>query len=124
MSRVVHFEIHASDPVNLAEFYRNVFDWEIKKTEGMDYWLISTGPEDQPGINGGMLLRRGELAGEDHGMNAFVCTVQVENLDEIVKRVIENGGKQTVETNDISGVGKFAYFKDSDGNQFGVLQPA
>lgn len=34
MKRVIHFEIHASDPVRAAKFYTDVFGWKIKKYEG------------------------------------------------------------------------------------------
>ena len=53
MPRVVHFEINAKKPELLAEFYEKVFGWEIEKWEGpVDYWLITTGKEDESGING------------------------------------------------------------------------
>ncbi len=44
MSRVVHFEIHATDPERLVAFYTDLFGWTIQKWDGpMDYWLIHTG---------------------------------------------------------------------------------
>ncbi len=58
MPRPVHFEIHADDPERAAAFYRSVFDWEIEKWEGpREYWLVTTGPEGTPGINGGLMKR-------------------------------------------------------------------
>ena len=55
MPRIVHFEILARDPDSLANFYRNVFGWKIKKWEGpVDYWLVSTREEGQ-GIDGALL---------------------------------------------------------------------
>jgi predicted enzyme related to lactoylglutathione lyase len=45
MGRVVHFEIHASDPDRAERFYRRVFAWEISRSEGapVDYRLITIG---------------------------------------------------------------------------------
>ena len=58
MPRVVHFEIHADDPERAVNFYQDVFGWQIVKWEGpQDYWLITTGPDDEPGINGGLMKR-------------------------------------------------------------------
>ena len=58
MPRVAHFEIHADQPERAIKFYTNVFDWTIEKWNGpQDYWLITTGEEDQPGINGGLMKR-------------------------------------------------------------------
>jgi predicted enzyme related to lactoylglutathione lyase len=34
MSRVLNFEIHASDPETMAAFYTALFGWTIRKWEG------------------------------------------------------------------------------------------
>ena len=39
MPRVVHFEIHATEPEQLVAFYAGLFGWTFTKAEGMDYWL-------------------------------------------------------------------------------------
>ncbi|HPT75026.1 MAG TPA: VOC family protein, partial [Methanomassiliicoccaceae archaeon] len=53
MPRVIHFEIPAEDPERAVEFYKKVFGWKIDKWEGpIDYWLVMTGENDEPGING------------------------------------------------------------------------
>ncbi|MFA6254292.1 MAG: VOC family protein [Candidatus Paceibacterota bacterium] len=62
-NRVIHFEIHARDPVKMAKFYENVFGWEIKEWTPPDgvklkdenrYWGIMTAPMDskEMGIDG------------------------------------------------------------------------
>ena len=57
MPRVVHFEIHADDPERAISFYNSVFDWEFQKWEGpLEYWMIITGAEGTPGINGGAIV--------------------------------------------------------------------
>ena len=57
MPRVVHFEIHADDPERAANFYQSVFGWQFQKWEGpLEYWMIITGPEGTPGINGGTVV--------------------------------------------------------------------
>ena len=56
MPRVVHFEIHAGDCERAAKFYKTVFGWEFQKWEGpTEYWMVMTGSDDQPGINGGLV---------------------------------------------------------------------
>jgi uncharacterized protein len=55
MSGVVHFEFPADGPEQVTEFYKKTLDWKIQKWEGpVDYWLISTGEDSEPGINGGI----------------------------------------------------------------------
>src|SRR5918993_4170444 len=60
MGRVVHFEIHAENPERAIAFYRELFGWEFTRWEGpMPYWLIRTGGAGEPGIDGGLMQRRG-----------------------------------------------------------------
>jgi hypothetical protein len=60
MSCVVHFEIPADDLERVAGFYRKVLGWEIQKWEGsMDYGLISTGKDSEPGIHGSIAKKKG-----------------------------------------------------------------
>lgn len=121
MPRVVHFEIHAADPARGVKFYENVFGWTFQKWEGpMEYWLITTGPDDQPGINGGLLPRRGEIDGE--AVIAYVCTVDVADLDASIATVAANGGTMAVPKMPIPGMGWLAYCKDTEGNIFGMMQ--
>ena len=122
--RVVHFEIHAAAPDRAERFYKRVFDWEIRRWDGapVDYRLITTGSDDDPGINGAIVERRGRLDGT--AVTAFVCTVDVEDLAAVEKAVPEAGGEQVVDRQELEGVGSFAYFKDTEGNIFGAMQSA
>jgi predicted enzyme related to lactoylglutathione lyase len=58
MSRVIHFDLSAKNPERASTFYSNIFDWKIEKFDGPDdYWVITTGSDDEPGINGGLMSR-------------------------------------------------------------------
>jgi len=121
MPRVVHFEIHAADPDRAVNFYKTLFGWTFQKWEGpMDYWLITTGPNEQPGINGGLVRRQGEIDGQ--AVIAYVCTVDVENLDASVQTAVDNGGQIALPKMPIPGMGWLAYCKDTEGNIFGMMQ--
>ena len=121
MPRVVHFEIHASDPERAVTFYEKVFGWSFQKWEGpMEYWLIVTGPDDKPGINGGLVRRRGEIDGE--AVIAYVCTVDVDEIDKTTATVEENGGSIALPKMPIPGMGWLVYCKDTEGNIFGMMQ--
>ncbi len=122
MPRPVHFEIHAGDPERAINFYQTCFGWSFKKWEGpMPYWLITTGPDDQPGINGGLLPRQGEIDGQ--AVIAYICTLGVESVDESVATVTANGGTIALPKMPIPGMGWLAYCKDTEGNIFGMMQP-
>jgi uncharacterized protein len=121
MPRVVHFEIHAADPERAVNFYKTLFGWTFQKWEGpMDYWLVTTGPNDQPGINGGLVRRQGEIDGQ--AVIAYVCTVDVENVDASVQTAVDNGGQIALPKMPIPGMGWLAYCKDTEGNIFGMMQ--
>src|SRR5579871_2352823 len=97
MPRVVHFEIHATDPDRLLAFYAGLFGWEFQKWDGpMDYWLINTGPADEPGINGGLFRRRGAAPVYGKATNAYVCTVDVPSARASLTRAVELGGAVAV----------------------------
>ncbi|MEW6210326.1 MAG: VOC family protein [Acidobacteriota bacterium] len=116
MPRVVHFEISADDPARAVKFYSDVFGWEIQKWDGpQDYWLVRTGEDGKPGINGGLFKRQGPMTGH-------VNTVEVDDLDAFVSKVIESGGSVVVEKMAIPGVGWLVYCKDTEDSIFGLHQ--
>ncbi len=124
-NRLAHFEIHASNPEKLAEFYGGVFGWEIKKWEGgqMEYWMIMTGDKDAPGgINGGLLRRQGDAAANGQAVNAFVCTVVVDSYDEMHNKILAADGTVAMPKMALTGMAWQGYYKDPDGNIFGLHQ--
>ncbi len=116
MPRVVHFEIPADDPERAIEFYNKVFGWKIEKWEGpFDYWLVTTGEEDEPGINGAINTRE---------MGQMVKNViGVENFDEYAQKIEKAGGKMLMDKQTIPGVGSMASFEDSEGNLLVIMEP-
>lgn len=116
MARVTHFEINADEPERAVSFYQDVFGWEIQKWEGpVDYWLITTGREDEPGIDGALMKRTDPTA-------ATWNTVEVDSVDDHVSKVEASGGSVVVPKMAIPGVGYQAYCRDTEGNVFGIHQ--
>jgi len=115
MGRVVHFEIPADDPQRASEFYETVFGWSFHKWDGpVEYWLVGTGNEGDPGINGGMNRR----SRPDEGV---VNTIGVDSVDNSVEAIVAAGGTIIMPKTAIPGVGYLAYFRDTEGNTFGVM---
>ena len=117
MNRVVHFEIHAENLNRAARFYGELLGWKFDKWMPEEYWLITTGPPDEPGINGGLFRRKGHVEG-----SSVICTIQVASVDDSVERVMALGGSNVVPKKGIPGVGWLAYSKDTEGNIFGLMQ--
>ena len=122
--RPVHFEIHAADPERCAAFYRDVFGWSIERIQAFEYWLVQTG-DSSPGIDGGILPRMGENPdpSEPTPVVGFVLTIQVPDIDATIDRIRTAGGTEALPKDHHPGIGLLAYWKDTESNVFGVLQP-
>jgi len=119
MPRPVHFEIHATEPERAMAFYRAMFGWTFKSfMPGVDYWTIVTGPDSEPGINGGLVRRKGSAEGT--AVLAYVCTIQVSDVDAAMAQGLALGGTTALPKMPIPGVGWLAYLKDTEGNIFGI----
>ena len=129
MNRVIHFEIYAKDQNRSQAFYSTVFGWKIADLgpEMGNYRLVDTGEatpgEKWPGISGGMNPRQGDLPAEGQPVNAYVCTIGVDAIDDYLKKVLAAGGTLAHDKMEVPGVGWLAYCKDPDGNIFGMMQP-
>ncbi len=116
MNRVIHFEIPAGNPQRAAAFYKAAFDWEFTKWDGpVDYWTVTTGPDGDPGINGGLVTRGDPPRGT-------VNTVGVDSVDDAIAHVEAAGGKVVQPKGPVPGTGWLAYCTDSEGNVFGLFE--
>ena len=116
MAKVVHFEIPAEEPEKTVEFFRNCFGWKFNRWGDTDYYLTESGPKEEPGIEGAVMKRN------DPGQ-PIVNTIQVEDLDKVIRAIEENGGEIVVPKQTIGGVGTHCYFRDPSGYIHGAMQP-
>ncbi len=125
-NRVGHFEIHADNPERAVKFYTDVFGWEIKKWEGgqMEYWMVMTGKrEEAGGINGGIIRRKGPVPTEGACVNGYVCTIVVDDFDQYADKIMNAGGVLALPKMALKGMAWQGYYKDTEGNIFGLHQP-
>src|SRR6187551_977559 len=109
---VVHFEIHATEPQRLVDFYSGLLGWTFTQFGEMPYWSIDTGEGaismDGPGrgINGGLTLRRGPAPEHGAPVNGSNFVVGVDgNIDELFKKGLELGATEALPLDDMQGVG-------------------
>jgi len=115
-NRPTHFEIPAENVERAIAFYSAVFGWKFQKWDGpMPYWLITTGPDGEPGINGGLLKK-------EHPNQPVVNTSMVADIDKTLADVAAHGGTQAVPKMAIPGMGWLAYCLDTEGLMFGIMQ--
>jgi hypothetical protein len=125
MARVVHFEIQVGDLDRARAFYERALGWTFQdwtQTAGTPYLGAVTGPEDQAGINGGMVLRPAPAPSAEQGTNAYVCTVGVEDYDTTHERILGAGGQVALPKFALPGIAWQGYYLDTEGNTFGVHQ--
>lgn len=125
MNRVVHFEINAENVERAAKFYKAVFGWKIESWGPPEYGYlhVETGSPSEPGIDGGIWKGQDSAPPAGSRLNAFNCSIQVADIDEILVKVKSSGGVIVKEKAEIPGVGWLAMCTDTEGNTFGVMQP-
>jgi predicted enzyme related to lactoylglutathione lyase len=113
------FEIQADDVKRAVDFYQAVFGWKFTRQPNLpiEYWDIETG-----GARGGLLQRSAKTPPPEHGTNAFVCSVEVENFDAIAGRILKSGGQVALEKFPVPGRCWQGYFIDMEGNTFGIFE--
>jgi predicted enzyme related to lactoylglutathione lyase len=121
MPRVIHFEIVADNPERAMKFYKEVFGWEFNKWDGpQDYWLVKTGEDSQPGINGGLTPKTDQGSGNTGGR--ITNSIDVPSIDEFSNKISMEGGKVLSPKMPIPGVGYLAICEDTEGISFGIIQ--
>ena len=116
MNRIVHFEIPIDDPDRATAFYRDAFGWQIQLWEGpQPYWLVTTGEDTEPGINGALMRRQGDFQGVTN-------TLGVDSIDEAIGKVEAAGGTVAMPKMAIEEMGWVAYVRDTEGNLVGLFE--
>lgn len=119
MSGHFYFEIHVDDTKRAVDFYKKVFGWKFEETPGLavEYFRIETG-----GTKGGLLKRPAKAPPLESGLNAFVCSVEVDNFDKTAQSITNTGGQIALPKFAVPGVCWQGYFVDTEGNTFGIFQ--
>ena len=115
MPRVMHFEIPSDAPESAMNFYGDVFGWTFEQFGGGEYWLCKTGDDSEQGINGGLMKRH--APGQP-----VVNSIEVDSVDAFSEKITAAGGEIVVPKMPIGTIGFVAYFKDLDGNIFGIAE--
>ncbi len=125
MNPVVHFEMPYKNPKRVAKFYESTFGWGMQYLPKMgSYVLATTSPIDKNQMH----LKKGAINGGFYPKGPYGSVphlvVSVDNLEKHMGIVKKNGGKVLGKPLDIPGIGIFIMFKDTEGNQVGMLQPS
>jgi uncharacterized protein len=114
MARVVLFELSSQNPERAVQFYSTVFGWNIAEPR-WDYYAVTTGSDDRPGINGGIDLGPPDYP---HGTRIII---EVDSIEEAIAKSVENGANIVREPMDFDDF-HLAYLVDPTGLGFGLIQ--
>ena len=127
---VVHFEIHASEPQRLIDFYTELLGWTFTRYGEMSYWSIDTGEgainmttELGRGINGGLTQRMGPKPEVGAPVNGVNIVIGVDDVDSLFAKGLALGAIEALPLDDMEGIGRVGYLLDPDNNVFGLISP-
>ncbi|MCM3705560.1 MULTISPECIES: VOC family protein [Cytobacillus] len=126
MGRLIHFEIHVDDMERAKKFYGEVFGWSFQdwsEYARMPYYGAVTGHDEELGINGALMQRQGPPPEANQALNGYSCTIGVEDYDTAESKILENGGTVALPKYALPGMAWQGYYKDTEGNIFGIHQP-
>ena len=114
MGRIIHVEIVAEDHDRAAEFYRTVFGWQVTPAPApAGYLLAETGAGE--GIDGAIMSSR-------YQSQPTIAWIEVDDLETTLTAVKAAGGSQVGELQELPGVGRLSYVRDTEGVLIGLRQ--
>jgi predicted enzyme related to lactoylglutathione lyase len=111
--KVTHFEIIGKDGKKLQTFYSKLFDWPIDANNPLNYGQVDA---HDSGLGGGI------ATGQPGEPSRVTIYIEVENLDEYLKKAEGLGGKTIMAPTDVPGGPTLAMFTDPEGHIVGLLQ--
>ncbi len=119
-NNLASFAIHVDDVDRARAFYEAVFGWAFEPWGPPGFYLIHTGDDASPGIQGLMHKRQTPRSGI--GLNGIEPTFSVEDVDAVALAAEANGGEIIFPKSVIPTVGALIRFLDSEGNDIGAMQ--
>ncbi len=116
-----YFDLTVADVARAKTFFEATLGWRFEKFDmPYEYYRIQAGPEGEPGIDGGI----GGVADApvSGGRPMTLITMPVANLDEVLARVIANGGSIVEPRTPIPGIGWYATCAEPGGLKFGLIE--
>lgn len=113
-------ELATRDLPAAKEFYTALFGWTLEKSKvatPSDYFEIHIGDK----AVGGMMAID-ESWGENPPPSHWNSYVAVDNVDETVEKIKENGGGVCMPPFDAPGVGRISIVNDPSGATFAIIQ--
>ena len=110
---ITHIDIPVGDLNRAAQFYSELFGWQISEVPGFEGYPMWQAPNQ---ISGGGLAPRGE------GFTQPRSYVEVDSIEDTLAKVTALGGEVVMGKSPITDTSAFAVFTDADGNTIGLYE--
>lgn len=114
-------EIAVSNLEACKSFYKEVFGWELPKSQvdvGLEYQEFKL-PDSYP--MGGMYEISKEMFGEELPPPHYLNYISVDNVDETTRKALDLGAKIIKEPMDIPNTGRFSIIEDPTGGMIAFI---
>ncbi len=110
--KIVHVEFAAKDRKALAKFYRDLFGWQIKDFDDMNYTTFMAGE-----LGGGF-----NPVTEQNPAGTTLVYIDTDDVTASLNAVKKAGGTIVAPEMEIPNTGKFGIFRDPQGNMVGLFK--
>jgi predicted enzyme related to lactoylglutathione lyase len=111
--KICYLEIPAKTGEASAEFYRNIFNWKIRRRGDGEIAF------DDPGGVSGTWVKESDRTPDEQTRTY----IMVDEIADTLKQIEAAGGRVLTSRTDIgTGMGAFAVFADPVGNEFGLYE--
>lgn len=119
-NKLTHFAIHIDDIHRAKKFYDEVFEWGFNSYGQDDFLQIKTDKTENGELIGSLQSRNYSPVPDK--LIGLECTIGVENIDDIIEKVSNNGGQILMPKTTIPFVGWITKFLDTEGNLICAMQ--
>lgn len=113
-------ELATKDLGKAMPFYEQMFGWKLEASKvapNMGYYEIHIGDKAMGGM-----MEITEAWGDNPPPSHWTSYIAVDNADETVQKIVENGGSIRVPPFDAPGVGRMSIVADPSGAGFSIIQ--
>lgn len=116
-----YFDLTVTDLPAARHFFEQVLGWKFEQFPmPYEYYRITAGELNEPGIDGG--IGRIDDAPLSAGRPLVSLTVPVPDLEKVISRIVEHGGKIVEPKIPVPGIGWYATCSEPGGLMFGIIQ--
>lgn len=112
--KLKHFAMYTDNIDRAKNFYEQVFNWGFNSYGPSDFMQMTDDRSGKGKLIGAIQSRK--YAPIEEKIIGAECTIEVDKVDDIIKKVKSNGGKIVMPKTAIPSVGWITKFLDSEGN--------